>query len=282
MTALSPPLPVGDPALTARVIASFDDASSPRLRDILQSLVRHLHGFAADIGLSEAEWTQAVDFLTRVGQISTDTRSETILLSDVLGLSMLVVGLNHPPTEQATASTVFGPFFTHDAPRFVNGADLSGGARGTPCSYSGRVTTTTGEPVPGAHLEVWHADEDGNYDVQYADLDHRQARGQLDADADGRFWFSSILPEPYPIPSDGPVGELLEATGRSPMRPAHVHFMISAPGFTTLTTHVFRAGDPYLGSDAVFGESDSLVRPFVHGQEYAMNYHFRLATAPPG
>ena len=249
-------------ALTRRVLDSFDNAESPRVREILQSLVRHLHAFATEVGLTEQEWATGVEVLTRVGQVSDQTRQEAILLSDVLGLSMLVVGINHPVGERATASTVFGPFFTSDAPAFSNGDDISGGARGAPCAYAGRVTSTDGTPLPGAHLEIWHADEDGNYDVQYPGLDHRQGRGQLDTDTDGRYHFWSVLPEPYPIPDDGPVGDLLAASRRSPMRPAHVHFMISAPGHRTLTTHVFRAGDPHLGSDAVFGEQDSLVASF--------------------
>lgn len=252
-----------DPVLTARVLASVAGAPSARTREILRGVVTHLHALACELALTEPEWAAAVDFVTRVGQKSDSRRQETILLSDVLGLSMLVVGINHPSTERATASTVFGPFFTPDSPAFANGDDISGGAPGSPCYYSGRVTSTAGVPVAGAHLEVWHADETGSYDVQYDGLDHPRGRGHLRADEDGRYRFWSVLPEPYPIPDDGPVGELLAAAGRSPMRPAHVHFMVSAPGFRTLTTHVFRSGDPHLGSDAVFGERDSLVRDFV-------------------
>ncbi len=283
MTSDSPAsLPTADRALTERVLASFDTTPSPRLREILRSLVVHLHAFTTDVHLTDGEWAGAVDFLTRVGQISDDRRQEAILLSDVLGLSMLVVGLNHPDEGgAATPSTVFGPFFVEASPAFANGADLSGGADGRPCSYSGRVTSTSGEPIPGALIEIWHSDEHGHYDVQNPDLDTPQNRGRLHTETDGRYWFSSVLPEPYPIPDDGPVGELLAATRRSGMRPAHVHFMISAPGYETLTTHIFRAGDPHLGSDAVFGEKAPLVQNFLRSDTepacYTMTYDFVLA-----
>ncbi|MFG1687854.1 dioxygenase [Nonomuraea sp. NPDC049269] len=256
-------LPTADRTLTDRVLTSFDGAPSARLREVMRSLVAHLHAFASDVRLTEEEWTAAVSFLTRAGQISDDRRQELILLSDVLGLSMLVIGINHPAAETATASTVVGPFFVENAPEFVNGDDISGGAGGEPCFYSGRVLSTAGAPIPGARIDVWHTDDEGNYDVQYAELDEAQGRGFLHSDADGRYRFSSVLPVPYPIPDDGPVGELLDAAKRDFMRPAHMHFRVSAPGFTTLTTHVFVAGDPHLGSDAVFGEKDSLVRAFV-------------------
>lgn len=262
-----------DPALTQRVLDSFDGAVSPRCRQVLASLVTHLHAFASDIALTEEEWAYAIEFVTRLGQISDDKRQETILLSDVLGLSMLTIGINHPLAPPAMESTVFGPFFVEDSPAFVNGDDISGGAGGQPCYYSGTVTGLDGCPVADALLEIWHSDEDGNYDVQYPGIDSAQGRGHLSTDAQGRYWFSSVLPEPYPIPQDGPVGDLLTAARRSPMRPAHVHFMIAAPGFATLVTHVFRDGDPYLGNDAVFGEKASLVRAF-DAHEWA--------TAPDG
>lgn len=262
MTQLIQPV-LADPVLTERVLASFDTSGSDRFAEVMRSLVTHLHAFAGEVALTEDEWATAVAFITRVGQISDDRRQEAILLSDVLGLSMLTVGINHPVTEQATESTVFGPFFTTGSPAVAQGGDLSGGAAGQLCFYDGRVSTPDGAPVAGALMEVWHADEDGNYDVQYPDLQAPQGRGHLITDAGGRYRFRSVLPEPYPIPDDGPVGDLLNAAGRSPMRPAHVHFMISAAGCKTLTTHVFRAGDPHLGSDAVFGEKDSLVQEFV-------------------
>ncbi|TMR94797.1 dioxygenase [Nonomuraea basaltis] len=256
-------LPTADRALTDRVLASFDAAPSARLREVMRGLVAHLHAFASDVRLTEEEWATAVSFLTRAGQISDDRRQELILLSDVLGLSMLVVGINHEVSAAATASTVVGPFFVENAPEFADGDDISGGAAGEPCFYSGRILSATGAPIPDARIDVWHSDDDGNYDVQYPELDGAQGRGRLRSGADGGYRFSSVLPVPYPIPHDGPVGELLDAAKRDSMRPAHVHFRVSAPGFATLTTHVFVAGDPYLGSDAVFGETDSLVRTFA-------------------
>lgn len=286
-------LPTSDPVLTQRVLASFDESPSPRFREIMRSLVSHAHAFATDVQLTEDEWLTAVEFLTRVGQISDEKRQETVLLSDVLGLSMLVVGISHPSAAPVTESTVFGPFFSDNSPAFRNGDDISGGATGELCYYSGTVTDTAGQPVAGALMEVWHADEDGNYDAQYPSLDTPQGRGHLYTDSHGRFSFRSVLPEPYPIPGDGPVGDLLRAACRSPMRPAHVHFMIKAHGFATLTTHVFRAGDPYLGTDAVFGEKDSLVEEYTRrvppglsvGQEpeqepYRMTYDFVLDRDP--
>lgn len=288
-------LATADAALTERVLHSFDGAPSTRYREVMRSLVAHLHSFISDVSLTQAEWERAVSFVTRLGQISDDKRQETILLSDVLGLSMLVIGINHPVAAPATESTVFGPFFVDDSPAYGNGEDISGGAQGKPCFYSGTVRDVDGAPVSDALLEIWHSDEDGNYDVQYLDRQVVQGRGHLRTDAEGQFWFTSVLPEPYPIPQDGPVGDLLTAARRSPMRPAHVHFMIQAPGFATLVTHVFRDGDRYLGDDAVFGEKASLIRSFVHHDPgtapdgtsldrdfYSMHYDFVLQRTSDG
>jgi hydroxyquinol 1,2-dioxygenase len=249
-------------ALTEAVLASFAGAPSPRAREICQSLVRHLHAFVAEVAPTEDEWLAGIGFLTRAGHITTDTRQEFVLLSDVLGVSMLVIGLNHPVPDGATEPTVLGPFFVDGAPELANGADLGAGSPGTPCLIRGRVLDTEGAPIAGATIDVWHADEDGLYDVQHEGLDAPRGRGRLRSERDGRFWFWSVLPVAYPIPSDGPAGELLRAGGRDPMRPAHVHFRVAAAGFETLTTHVFAAGDRHLGSDAVFGVRRSLVAPF--------------------
>ena len=250
--------------LTAAVLASFAEAPDPRFRQIAESLVRHLHAFVEDVRPTEQEWVRAIDFLTRTGHATTETRQEFVLLSDVLGVSMLVIGQNHDGTSGATESTVFGPFFVEGAPQFANGADLGAGAPGQPCLMSGRILGTGGEPIAGAVIDVWQADENGLYDVQYADLTAPRGRGRLHSEADGRFWFWfwSVLPVAYPIPADGPVGELLRAGGRSPMRPAHVHFRVTAPGRQTLITHVFAAGDAHLDADAVFGAKTDLVAPF--------------------
>ena len=250
--------------LTRAVLASFGDSRYARLQEVVRSLVAHLHAFASEVELTEEEWFAGIDFLTRTGHITDDKRQEFILLSDVLGLSMLVVGLNHARHADATPSTVFGPFFVDGSPPFANGDDIANGAPGDPCLVRGRILSVTGEPVAGARIEVWQADDDGFYDVQHDGLDEPRGRGHLVSEPDGRFWFWSVKPQYYPIPSDGPVGELLGAANRSPMRPAHVHFMVSADGYETVTTHVFAAGDPHLDSDAVFGVKSELIAPVVH------------------
>src|SRR4051794_33459680 len=253
---------LADEDLTQAVLASFADAKTARFRQIAESLVQHLHAFAADVQLTEEEWFAGIDFLTRTGHITDDKRQEFILLSDVLGLSMLVVGMNNRRPPEATESTVFGPFFVERSPAFENGDDIARGFSGEPCFMSGRVVSVDGEPVAGARVEVWQADDDGFYDVQYEDLDEPRGRGHLMTDDDGRFWFWSVKPEAYPIPADGPVGDLLEAGGRGPMRPAHVHFMVTADGYQKLITHVFVEGDEHLDSDAVFGVRSRLIGPF--------------------
>jgi len=253
---------LADADLTKIVEASFENTPDPRLREVMQSLVRHLHGFASEVELTEEEWFAAIDFLTRTGHITDDRRQEFVLASDVLGLSMLVIGLNHRHPSGATESTVFGPFFVEGSPPFENGDDIANGAPGMPCHVSGVVRSVSGDPVPGARLEIWQADEAGLYDVQYSGLDEPRGRGHLFADDEGRYWFWTVHPVAYPIPTDGPVGELLAATQRGPMRPAHIHFMVTAPGYQTLTTHVFDEDDQYLDTDAVFGVRSSLLAAF--------------------
>jgi hydroxyquinol 1,2-dioxygenase len=276
------------------VLASFAGAEDDRFREIATSLVRHLHDFVTDVRLTEDEWFKAVDFLTRTGQASNDKRQEFVLLSDVLGVSMLVIGLAHPPGSGATESTVFGPFFVEGSPAIENGGDLAAGAPGEPCFIQGRLLSTTGEAIPTATVEVWQADEDGFYDVQLTGLDRLRGRGHLQPDGDGRFSFWSVRPTAYPIPVDGPVGELLAAAGRGPMRPAHVHFMVTAPGYETLITHVFAKGDEHLDHDAVFGVKSSLIAAFerhepgtaldgrfVETPYSTMSYDFVLAPKGP-
>jgi hydroxyquinol 1,2-dioxygenase len=247
--------------LTDRVAASFDGTPDPRLRELMQALTRHLHAFVREVRLTEPEWQAAIEFLTATGHATDDRRQEFILLSDVLGVSMQTVTVNNEAYGDATEATVFGPFFVEDAPEIPLGGDIAGGAPGTPCWVEGTVTDTADRPVPNARIEVWEADDDGFYDVQYGD-DRVAARGRLHTGADGSFRFWAITPTPYPIPHDGPVGRLLEATGRSPMRASHLHFMVEAPGLRTLVTHIFVRGDDLLASDSVFGVRDSLVRDF--------------------
>ncbi|MEV7981282.1 intradiol ring-cleavage dioxygenase [Streptomyces sp. NPDC086519] len=247
--------------ITRQVLESFDGCADPRLRQVLQSLVRHLHAFVREVRLTEREWDTGIEFLTRTGHITDERRQEFILLSDVLGVSMQTVAVNNEAYGDATEATVFGPFFVENSPEIAQGGDLSFGAAGQPCWVEGTVTDTAGEPVPGARIEVWEADEDGFYDTQYGD-ERMAARAHLFTDAEGRYRFWGLTPTPYPIPHDGPVGGLLEATDRSPMRASHLHFMVSAPALRTLVTHIFVSGDELLDSDSVFGVRESLVKDF--------------------
>ncbi len=232
---------------------------NPRVREIMASLIRHLHDFAREVRLTEEEWLEGIKFLTDTGHITDGKRQEFILLSDTLGLSMLVIAQNNRKPPGCTEATVFGPFHVTGAPNYPLGADISNGAKGEPCYVRATINGPDGEPVPNAHVEVWQADADGFYDVQYKDDGAHRARGVLNADAQGRLHFKSVLAEAYPIPTDGPVGRMLSATGRHPWRPAHMHFMIDAPGYARLVTHVFRDEDKYLDSDAVFGVRSSLI-----------------------
>jgi hydroxyquinol 1,2-dioxygenase len=277
-TPIVPPVRPGDPgtrvveisdeqaareeALVAQAVAAFDGTPSPRLRQLVQALTRHLHAFVRETRLTTEEWEAGIAFLTRCGHITDDRRQEFILLSDVLGVSMQTIAVNNEAYGDATEATVFGPFFVEDSPEVAVGGDIAGGATGEPCWVEGTVTDTDGKPVAGARIEVWEADDDGLYDVQYDD--HRTAaRAHLSADDEGRYAFWAITPTPYPIPHDGPVGDLLAATRRSPMRAAHLHFMVTADGLHTLVTHIFVPRDAYLDSDAVFGVKPSLVKEFA-------------------
>jgi hydroxyquinol 1,2-dioxygenase len=264
--------------ITESVLERLANTPDPRLKEIMLSLVRHLHGFAREVKLTEAEWLKGIEFLTETGHITNAQRQEFILLSDVMGLSMLTVVMNNDKPDACTQATVLGPFHVEDAPHYKLGDDVANGAKGQPCRVQGSVKGVQGEAVPQARIEVWQSDEKGLYDVQYADRSQHQARGILTADAQGRFHFQSILAMPYPIPHDGPVGKLLEATARHPWRPAHLHFKIEAPGYETLITHVFRKDDPYLASDAVFGVRESLVTDWLQLADgsYQLDFDFVL------
>jgi hydroxyquinol 1,2-dioxygenase len=251
-------------AITASAVASFAQCDNPRLKQILQSLVKHLHAFAQEVDLTEAEWMAGIQFLTATGQKCDEVRQEFILLSDTLGLSMLLVAMHDGAAHGATEATVLGPFHTPDAPAMANGGDMSNGAPGEPLYVTGRVLSAEGKPLAGAMVDVWQADAEGMYDVQRDELgSDRRARGLIKSDAEGRFSFWSVLPEAYPIPTDGPVGQMLLATARHPWRPAHIHFLIEAEGHQPLITHIFREGDQYLDSDVVFGVRPSLVGQFI-------------------
>jgi hydroxyquinol 1,2-dioxygenase len=279
--------------ITEAVLARQEGAPDTRLKEILTALVQHLHAFARDVRLTEAEWFEGIRFLTDVGHITDDKRQEFILLSDTLGLSMLVIAMNHRKPAGCTESTVFGPFHVDAAPRFPLGADVANGAQGEPCFVRGQVRSIDGTPVANATIDVWQADAAGFYDVQYQDLAQHRARGVLQSGPDGAFHFRTIVANAYPIPHDGPVGRMLKALGRHPWRPAHLHFMIKAPGYETLVTHVFRNGDRYLDSDAVFGVRSSLIADWVrheHGDApdgtrmeapfYTLDFDFVLNPRP--
>ena len=246
-------------ALTEEVVASFAATPDPRLREVVESVVRHLHAVVRETRLTEAEWEAAIAFLTAAGHITDDRRQEFILLSDVLGLSMQTITVNDVVAGGVTEATVFGPFFVEGSPAIEPGGDIANGAPGEPCWVEGTVRSAAGDPVPGALVEVWEADDDGRYDVQYGD-DRTTARGHLRTADDGGYRFWALTPTPYPIPDDGPVGRLLAATGRSPMRAPHLHFMVTADGHRRLVTHIFVQDGPL--EDSVFGVRPSLVQRF--------------------
>jgi hydroxyquinol 1,2-dioxygenase len=245
--------------ITEEAVSRLANCADPRLKLIMTSLIKHLHDFAREVQLTEQEWFEGIKFLTATGDITDAKRQEFILLSDTLGLSMLVIAQNNRKPPGATEATVFGPYRVANPPELPAGSDISNGAVGQPCYVSARVRGLQGEPVPNAVVEVWQADADGFYDVQYAGSDELRARAVMRADASGNITFKTVLPEAYPIPADGPVGKMLEATGRHVWRPAHVHFMIEAPGYEQLVTHLFRDTDKYLESDVVFGVRSSLI-----------------------
>jgi hydroxyquinol 1,2-dioxygenase len=251
--------------ITEAVLERVSHAQNPRIRQISEAVVRHLHDMVREIRPTQEEWAFAIDFLTRTGKMCDDKRQEFILLSDTLGVSMLVDAINHGSGEGLTESTVLGPFYVEGAPEPPHGADISGGMVGEPLLVTGSVSAPDGQPLADATVDVWHSDDHGFYDVQKGAgaVDGSAMRARFRTDAGGRFHFWTIKPAHYPIPDDGTVGDMLKAQGRHPWRPAHVHFMIEAPGFRKLVTHVFVAGDPYLDSDAVFGVKDGLIRGFV-------------------
>jgi len=265
--------------ITQNVLNSMAQTPNPRLKEITESFVTHLHAFIREVELTQEEWMQGIEFLTRTGQMCDEKRQEFILLSDVTGTSMLVDAINHRFSSNATESTVFGPFYRQGARELPMGASISLDGRGEPTVVSGRVHSTDGTPIPGALLDVWETDENGLYEQQDPEQPDMNLRGNFRTDSEGRYCFVGIKPVSYAIPNDGPVGQLLRALGRHPFRPAHIHLLISAEGFAPVTTHLFVKGDPYLDSDAVFGTKDSLVVDFVQcdNAEEAAHYH---VTAP--
>lgn len=279
--------------ITQAVLESVGQAASPRMRQISSALIRHLHAFIREVEPTFEEWEAGIGFLTDVGKLCSDTRQEFILLSDTLGVSMLVDAINHRLPEGATETTVLGPFYVNNPPVMPLGADISPKMPGEKLLVEGTVRTADGRPLAGAIVDVWHSDDDGYYDVQHYDQGGDLAmRARFEADEEGKFHFWTIVPSFYPIPHDGPVGRMIKAQGRHPYRPAHVHFMIAAPGYRTLVTHLFVDGDKYLDSDVVFGVKDSLVSALerreagslvgghIAERDHAvMRYDFALAPA---
>jgi hydroxyquinol 1,2-dioxygenase len=248
--------------LTDAVLEKLEGAQDPRFKQIMTSLIRHLHGFIRETELTEEEWLTGIRFLTATGKKCDDKRQEYILLSDTLGVSMLVDAINHRKPGGATETTVLGPFYVSGAKDMPMWADIAGNAPGEPAYVSGRVLDVSGKPVAGAVLDVWQTDGDGFYDVQRAGGNEQYARGRFTTGADGRYGLRTVKPVSYPVPTDGPVGKMLLGMGRHPYRPAHVHVIATAPGYERVATHLFVEGDEYLDSDAVFGVKHSLVVDF--------------------
>ncbi|MBO9452937.1 intradiol ring-cleavage dioxygenase [Tropicibacter sp. R16_0] len=250
------------------VNARMGDNINPRLAEVMSSLVRHLHAFAKDIDLRQEEWDLAIEFLTRTGQICSPERQEFILLSDTLGVSMLVDAINNRRPSGATENTVFGPFHVAEAPIRAMGDSINLESKGESCLFEGRVVDIDGNPIQGATVDVWSDNADGYYDVQQPDIQPKfNNRGRFITEADGIYSFVGIKPVAYPIPDDGPVGKMLSALGRHPNRPAHLHFLITAPGYEKIVTHIFDGEDKWLSSDAVFGVKESLIAPFEPNTE---------------
>jgi len=254
--------PVSPEEITRQAVARFDQTPDPRTREIMRALVTHLHAFATEVELTEEEWAAAIAVLTATGDITDEKRQEFILWSDTLGFSMLVDALNHRAPSGATESTVLGPFYVAGSPLRPHGADIAEQEAGTPAWVHGRVLDLDGDPIAGAELDVWQNGSNQLYAVQDDNAPDDHLRGRFETDAKGRFAFRAVRPVPYPIPDDGPVGAMLKATARHPWRPAHIHIVVRAPGFKSVTTHIFDAESEYLDDDTVFAVKPSLLRRF--------------------
>lgn len=268
--------------LTDQVLRAFADSPEPRTRQVLEALVRHLHAFLLETEPTEAEWLRGIEFLTAVGQASGADRQEFILLSDVLGASSLVEALNHRQEAGGTESTILGPFYLPDAPRRKAGAAIGRPEDGEPAIITGVVRGDGGVRLRGALVDVWQANASGLYDVQDPTAPRHNLRGRFLTDRDGRYSFRGVRPVAYPVPTDGPVGELLREAGRQPWRTAHIHFRVSAAGHRPLVTHLFDADDPRVATDAVFAVKASLLRRFVAGPDgvYRADFDITLEPAP--
>ncbi len=250
--------------LTEAVLAEIKDTTDPRTKQIMEAAFRHVHAFAREVELTLEELLQASAFLTKLGQISDPTRHEFLLLSDTIGLTMLVDAMENRKPPGATESSVLGPFYRNGAPEIESGDDIDiAGNSGVPTVVSGRVTSTDGTPLAGALLDIWQAADTGFYENVDPSQPDMNLRGRLKTDADGKYWFRTVKPSSYPIPADGPVGRMLNASGRHNMRPAHIHFILTAEGHKMVTTQLYVDGDEFIDSDVVFGVKDSLVVDFV-------------------
>lgn len=281
ITDSTPTVSTSPESITEQVLQRFDTCGDARLRQLMRSLVQHLHAFAIENRLTEAEWAAAIGFATAVGQTCTESRQEFVLLSDTLGLSMVVDAVNHPAPDGATESTVLGPFYVPESPWREMGDTIAGRPEdGEPAVVSGRVLDTAGCPIAGAVLDVWQNAATGLYAVQDPAQPDSNLRGRFKTGADGSFRFATVLPTDYQIPTDGPVGRLLEATGRHAWRPAHLHVRVGAPGYRPLTTHLFNAASSWLDSDAVVGVKPSLVCSFTETPEgYVLEHDLVLVAS---
>lgn len=270
--------------LTTEVIASFDNTPDLRLKEIMQSLVKHLHAFATEIRLTDEEWFAGIRFLTQSGEMCSEVRQEFILLSDTLGLSSLVDLINHSKgDDRATEPTILGPFHVQGATFLEKGASIVKRAldEGEPTVIRGFVQDVFGNPIAGAVIDVWQTDANGLYDIQESSSVEGNLRGRFTSDADGSYEFRTVRPVPYPIPNDGPVGRMLRAVKRHEWRAAHIHAIVEAPGFISVTTHIFDKQSKYLDSDTVFGVKGSLIKDFVKQEngELLLNHNFVLVKA---
>ncbi|HEY2528541.1 MAG TPA: dioxygenase [Xanthobacteraceae bacterium] len=253
---------VTEETLTDIALKRWSDIADPRLRQVMRALVKHVHAFVREVEPTQAEWVTAIDFLTRTGQMCNDKRQEFILFSDVLGASMLVDAVNHRRSSGATPSTVEGPFHVSDAPAMDDGDNMAANAPGIACFCTGKVSGLSGEPIAGAALDLWQTDGEGLYEAQRPGIDGPWMRGLYRTQADGSYLIRTVAPIAYTIPMDGTVGELMNRTNMSHMRPAHIHFALEAPGYHSLVTHLFQAGNEWINDDAVYGVKEPLIVEF--------------------
>ena len=264
--------------ITQQAVARWNTTHDPRLRELITKLIPHLHAYAREVGLTHQEWLAGLSFLAKVGQWTTDARGENILLSDVMGLSMLTVMLNDKLPRGATPHTVLGPFYVDDSPELEPGANMAEGVAGEPCFISGQIRNLKGEPIGAATLDMWQADDEGIYEVQLSEKSGPYLRGIYRSGPDGRYLVKTIAPLGYAIPMDGPVGELVKKTDISYFRPAHIHFMLSAPGYQKIITHLFKRGTEYLENDVVYGVKQELIADFHRHEPGVAPTGERVAT----